>query len=350
MTRLPAVGKYSDMIRLSVATSLFALALAPLAGHAETAEEFFKGKQISLIVGYNPGGTYDLYSRLAANVLPRYIPGNPTIVVRNMPGVASVKAANYLAGQAPKDGLTIGMVGQQLALTQALRDPAVEYDMRAFNWLGRFTPIVEVTVIWHTVPVKTLADAMRRETTLAATSAGSTSDSMPLLMNKLAGTKFKIVRGYPGTTGSLLAMERRETEGAHATVENLLFGKADWLRDKTISVLVQYAQARHGAFKDVPAMVELGKTAEDKQVLALFGSTADIGRALMTPPGIPADRLAVLRRAFAAMVADPAFKAELEKRNMEFGPMRGEDLQSLIRTTLDVSPAVVTRAIALGRE
>jgi len=326
------------------------LAGLPAAGQCETAEEFFKGKQMSLVIGYNPGGTYDLYSRLAASILPRYIPGNPTIIPKNMPGVASVKAANFLANQAGKDGLTIGTIGQQLALTQALRDPAVEYDMRAFNWLGRFTPIVEVTVIWHTAPVKTLEDATKRETTLAATSAGSTSDSMPLLMNKLAGTRFKIIKGYPGTTGSILAMERGETEGAHATLENLLFGKADWLRDKKISVIVQYAQARHGAFASVPAMVEFGKTQEDKQVLALFGSTADIGRALMTPPGIPADRLAVLRKAFAAMVADPAFKAELEKRNMEFGPMSGEEMQALLTTTLDVPPSVVSRAIALSRE
>src|SRR5262245_44854710 len=322
----------------------------PAAGQCETAEDFFKGKQMSLVIGYNPGGTYDLYSRLAASILPRYIPGNPTIIPKNMPGVASVKAANYLHSQAPKDGLTIGMIGQQLALTQALRDPAVEYDMRAFNWLGRFTPIVEVTVIWHTAPVKTLEDATKRETTLAATSAGSTSDSSPMLMNKLAGTRFKIIKGYPGTTGSILAMERGETEGAHATLENLLFGKADWLREKKVSVIVQYAQARHPAFANVPAMVEFGKTEEDKQVLGLFGSTAEVGRALMTPPGIPADRLAVLRKAFAAMLADPAFKAELEKRNMEFGPMSGEELQALLKTTLDVPPSVVTRAIALARE
>src|SRR5262249_22158246 len=310
----------------------------------------FKGKQITLIVGFNPGGTYDVYSRLAASVLPRYIPGHPTIIVKNMPGVASVKAANFLQSQAPKDGPTMGMVSQALALVQARRGPAVEYDVRTFHWLGRFTPVVEVTVVWHTVPVRTLADATRRETTLAATTAGSTTDSMPMLMNKLAGTKFKMVKGYPGTTGAILAMERGETEGAHATLENLMFGKADWLRNKTISVLVQYAQTRHPAFPDVPAMVEVGKTAEDKQVLALFGSTADIGRALMTPPGIPADRLAVLRQAFAAMVADPAFKAELEQRNMEFGPMNGEDLQSLIKATLDVPDAVVRRAIELARE
>jgi tripartite-type tricarboxylate transporter receptor subunit TctC len=338
-------------LQASVAGGVVVAALASAGGpaRAETAEEFFRGKQITLIVGYNPGGTYDLYSRLAAGLLSRYIPGNPTIIPKNMPGVASVKAANYLYNQAPKDGLTIGMVGQQLALVQAIRDPNIEYDMRRFNWLGRFTPVVEVTAIWHTSPVKTLNDAMRRETTLAATSAGSTSDSMPLLMNKVAGTKFKIIKGYAGTTGCILAMERGETEGAHATIENLLVGKADWLRDKKISVVVQYAQQRHPAFADVPAMVEFGKTAEDKQVLSLFGSTAEVGRSLMTPPGIPADRLAVLRKAFASMVADPAFKSEVEKRNMEFGPMSGEDMQALMKTTLDISPDVAARAIELSR-
>ena len=341
------------MSRQSLTCRLAATAFvfASIAGdaHAESAEEFFKGKQVSLIVGYNPGGSYDVYSRFAAQMLPRYIPGNPVITVKHMPGVGSVKAANYLYGQAPRDGLTIGMIGQQLALTQALRDAAVSYDMRRFGWLGRFTPIIEVSLTWHTSPTKTITDAMNRETVMAATSAGATTEMMPGLMNKLAGTKFKMIKGYPGTTGTVLAMERGETEGAHATMENLLFGKPAWLREKTVNVLVQYAQARHPAVPSVPAMVEFGKTAEDKQVLNLFGSTAEIGRALMTPPDLPAERLAVLRRAVEAMLADPAFKAEMDKRNLEFGPMSGAELQRLIGQTLDVSPDVINRAIALSR-
>jgi tripartite-type tricarboxylate transporter receptor subunit TctC len=316
---------------------------------SETAADFYKDKQIALIIGYNPGGTYDLYSRIAATILPRYIPGNPTIVPKNMPGVGSVKAANYLAGQASKDGLTIGMIGQQLALTQALRDAAVAYDMRKFSWIGRLTAIVEATVVWHTSPTKTLQDAMKRETVLAGTSAGATSDVMPTLMNKLAGTKFKIVKGYRGTTGSLLAMERGETEGAHTTIESILISKADWLREKKVAVLVQYATERHHAFPHVPVMVEFGKTPEDKQILTLFGSTADIGRSLMAPPGVPEERLAILRKAFAAMVADPKFKAEMEKRRMEIGALSGADLQKRITTTLDISPATAQRAIELSR-
>jgi len=332
--------------------SVIVLAAVAFTQHArgESAEEFFKGKTMSLVVGYNPGGSYDVYSRLAAQLLPKYIPGNPVIAVKHMPGVGSVKAANFLFQQGSKDGLTIGMIGQQLALTQALRDPAVAYDMRKFGWLGRFTPIIEVSLTWHTSPTKTINDAMKRETVMAATSAGATTEIMPSMMNKLAGTRFRMVKGYPGTTGTVLAMERGETEGAHATLENLIFGKPQWLKEKAVNVLVQYAQRRHPLFKDVPAMVEFGKTEEDKQVLGLFGSTAEVGRALMTPPGIPADRLAVLRKAFAAMLADPAFKAELEKRNMEFGPMSGEEMQALLNTTLDVPPSVVSRAIALSRE
>lgn len=326
-------------------------ALVTLAGQAraESAEDFFKGKQMSLIVGYNPGGSYDVYSRFAATMLPKYLPGHPTIAVKHMPGVGSVKAANYLYAQAPKDGLTIGMIGQQLALTQALREPAVAYDMRKFGWLGRFTPIIEVSLTWHTSPTKSIADAMKRETVMAATSAGATTEIMPSMMNKLAGTRFRMVKGYPGTTGTVLAMERGETEGAHATLENLLFGKPQWLKDKLVNVLVQYAQMRHPLFQDVPAMVDFGKSAEDKQVLMLFGSTAEVGRSLMTPPDVPPERLAVLRRAMAAMLADPAFKAEMDKRNMEFGPMSGDELQKLIGQTLDVSPAVIDRSIALNK-
>jgi tripartite-type tricarboxylate transporter receptor subunit TctC len=317
---------------------------------SETAEEFFRGKQINLTIGYNPGGPYDVYSRLAATLLPKYIPGNPRIVPQNMPGVGSAKAANYLYNQAPRDGLAIGVIGQQLPVNQALGDASVKFDMRRFNWLGRFTSGGEATVIWHTSPVKSLADAMKRETTLASTSAGSSADAFPLLMNRVAGTKFKMIRGYPGITGTVLAMERGETEGAHSTLEQTLFTHQDWLKEKKMTVLVQYTQTRHPAFPDVPAMVEFGKTDIDKQVLALYGSTAEIGRSMVAPPGIPADRLAVLRRSFETMLKDPAFKNEVEKRNLEYGPMTGAELQKLVTDALTISPEVIKHAIAMSRE
>jgi tripartite-type tricarboxylate transporter receptor subunit TctC len=317
---------------------------------SETAEEFFRGKQIQLVIGYNPGGPYDVYSRLAATLLPKYVPGSPRIVPQNMPGVGSAKAANFLYSQAPRDGLTLGVIGQQLSVSQALGDASVKFDMRQFHWLGRFTSGAEATVIWHTSPVKLLADATKRETTLASTSASSSADAFPLLMNRIANTKFKMIRGYPGVTGTVLAMERGETEGAHATLEQILFGHQDWIKDKKAAVLVQYTQTRHPSFPDVPAMVEFGKTDLDRQVLALYGSTAEIGRAMMAPPGIPADRLAVLRRAFETMLNDPSFRQEVESRNLEFGPMPGAELQRLIVNALSISPEVMAHAIAMSRE
>jgi tripartite-type tricarboxylate transporter receptor subunit TctC len=329
-----------------VLTAVISLA-APAS--SEPAEEFFKGKQITLIIGYNPGGSYDIYSRIAASLLPKYIPGRPHIVVQNMPGVGSAKAGDYLFNQAARDGLTIGVIGQQLVLSQALGDASVKFDISKFNWLGRLAAGAEATAVWHTSPTKTLADAMRRETTLAATSAGSASDSFPLLMNRLAGTKFKIIKGYQGTNGTALAMQRGETEGAHTTLEHLLFKQPDWLRDKKAAVLVQYTMKRDPKFSDVPAMNEFGTTPLDKQVLALFAGTADIGRAMMMPPGIPADRLAVLRKAFHAMLTDPAVQQEFERRNLEFEPMSGAELQKRVVETLSVPSDVVRHAIASSR-
>jgi hypothetical protein len=185
---------------------------------------------------------------------------------------------------------------------------------------------------------------------LAGTSAGSTTDLFPRVMNRIAGTKFKVVKGYAGTSGSNLAMERGEVEGSLDSVDSLIFIRGDWLRDKKVSVLVQYAQKRHPALPDVPAMVEFGKAPDDKRLMMLFGSNAEVGRSLMAPPGVPADRLAVLRKAFVAMAADPAFKEEAQKRKLELGPMSGEDLQKLMRETLDLSPDVIARAIAVSRE
>jgi tripartite-type tricarboxylate transporter receptor subunit TctC len=335
---------FSTAVRISLTACACVGTLAAGPACAQGAAEFYKGKQISFFIGYNPGGTYDIYSRLAASHLSRHIPGNPTIVPKNMPGIASLKAASYLYSQAPRDGTAIGMVAQSVALEQVLKNPAVQYDAAKFGWIGSLTSADEVTVVWHTVPVKTIQDVMKRETVLGATSAGGTSDTMPSLMNVLAGTKFKIVLGYPGTTGAMLAMERGEVEGSHATAENLVIGKPDWLRDKTVKVLVQYSSERHHAFPDVPTMVELGKTAEDRQILKLFGDTAEIGRAILTPPDVPKERIAVLRKAFDEMAADKSFIAEMEKRKMEFEPMSGEQLERLIKATFEIPPALAEKA------
>lgn len=312
----------------------------------QSVADFYGKTEVSMIVGYNPGGTYDLYARMAARHLPRYLPGNPTIVVKNMEGVGSVKAANFLYGQAPRDGSTLGVLTQSLALQQVLKHKAVQYDARKFGYVGRLTDAAEVTIVWHTVPVNTIADARKREVILGATSPESSSDTNPRLMNEFAGTKFKIILGYKGTTGALNAMERGEVEGSLAVVQSLLVQNKEWIQDKKIKVLVQYTLERHPAFPDAPAMAELGDTQEEKEILRLYGSTAAVGRYIMTPPDVPKDRVAALRAAFDAMVKDPAFIKDMEDKNLDLAPMPGDKLQALIDSTFDISPKAAARAAA----
>ena len=330
-----------------ISSALVVAALQVPIAQAQTAENSYEGQQINLIVGFNPGGTYDLYSRVAAEWLPRYIPGNPSIVVQNMPGAGGALAANFLHSQAPQDGLTIGMVSQAAALQQVIGAQGITYDIRDFNWIGRFAPVVEVTAVWNTSPVKTLEDAMVTETVIGGTSAGGTSHMMPTIMNQIAGTKFDVILGYPGTNGAEHAMEMGEVDGAHSTVENLLTQKTEWLEEGKVSLLVQYSTERHPELPDVPAMTEFGTTEEDKQILALFGSSAEIGRSLIAPPGVPEERLAILREAFTAMVNDPEFQAVMAERNLELGAMTGEELQQRVNKTMDLPDAVVSRVAEL---
>ena len=313
---------------------------------AETAAEFYGKNSLTMVIGYNPGGTYDIYARMAAKYMQKHLPGQPNIVPKNIPGVGGGRAANYLHEQGLKDGSMIGVISQNVALQQVLKHRAVRYDARRFHWIGRMTSAVEATIVWHTVPVKTIADARKREVVLAGTSAGSSTDTNPRLMNTFAGTKFRIVLGYKGTTGGMLAMERGEVEGSLAVVQNLVIQKPDWIRDRKITLLVQYSQKRHKAFPDAPAMVEFGDTPEDKEILNLYGSTAEVGRSVMAPPGVPADRLAALRKAFDAMLKDPDFLAEMRKRKMELDPLTGDEVQALIDRIFAISPGAATRAAA----
>lgn len=324
-----------------------ALALAPLdAALGAGVEDFYGKTDITMIVGFNPGGTYDLYARLAAKHLPRHIPGNPNIIVKNVPGVGSLKAANFLYKQAPRDGATIGVVSQTVALQQVLKHPAVRYNAKEFRFLGRFTQSTEITIVWHTAPVKTLEDAKKRKVVIGATSPRSSTDTNHRLMNVIAGTKFDIVHGYKGTNGILHAIERGEVQGGLSVLQNLVVRKPGWIRDGKIRILVQYTQERHPRLPDVPAMVEFGDTKEDKEVLSLFGGTAAVGRSLMAPPGIPADRLKALRAAFLAMTRDPAVVAEMKSKNMELDPLSGDKLQALIDKTFNISPEAAARAAA----
>lgn len=325
------------------------LAIAGSSAIAQPAEQFFKGKVINLYIGFAPGGTYDYYSRLFARFAGKHIPGNPTIVPQNMPGAGSFQAANFLYAVAPKDGTAMAMISQVSAIEEALQSPGIQFKTAEFNWIGRMSNILEVHFTWKTSKVKTIQDAREYEAPLAGTGVGSPSEGYPKLLNALAGTKFKVISGYPGSTQGMMAMERGEVDGALTSWHTLNRTKPDWLRNRDINLLVQYAPARHSDLAEVPAVIELGKTPEANQVLGFYSSSAELGRSVVAPPGVPADRVKVLRAAFDAMLKDPEFRAEIDKSQLEFHPASGDEVQKLVSDTANVAKDIAEKTKAILR-
>jgi tripartite-type tricarboxylate transporter receptor subunit TctC len=317
---------------------------------AQSAEQFYRGKTINVYIGFAPGGSYDYFGRLLARHYGQHVPGHPNVVAQSMPGAGSFKAANYVYSVAPKDGTAMGIATQTIALEEALGTPGVMYKSAEFNWIGRATAIVEVTLTWHTSNAKTIEDAKRYETPVAGTGSGSPSEGYPKLLNGVAGTKFKVITGYPGSTDGMLAAEKGEVDGALTSWNTLRISKQDWLRDKKINLLVQYTLERESDLAEVPAIVELGKSDIDKQVLAFYASGAAVGRSFMAPPGMATDRVKVMRTAFDDMLKDPEFLAEIDKAKAEFKPMSGEKLQELIASAANAPKEVIdkTRAYIQG--
>ena len=343
-------------IRLLTAAALAgaaALALPSTASAQQSVEQFYKGKTINMYIAFAPGGSYDSLARLTARYMGKHIPGNPTIVPQNMPGAGGFKAANYIYSVAPKDGTALATLSQTAALEEALKSDGVQYKSKEFGWVGRFTSNIEVQVIWHTAKAKTIKDVLTNETSVASTGPGSPSDGYPRLLNGLLGTKFKIIAGYPGSTDGLLAMERGEVDGALTSWNTMKTARASWMADKKASLLVQYVLERSPEIPDVPAVVELGRNEEEKKVLATYASGGDIGRAYNTTPGVPAERLAALRAAFNNMVKnDKDLLSDVERMKLDFFPMEGEKLQTLVANTVDVPPTVVKRMqelLAVGK-
>ena len=328
--------------------SILALLLA--AGDGAAQPEVFARKTITVTIGYTAGGSYDLYGRMIARHLGKHIPGTPTVIVQNMPGAGSLKAANYLYEVAPKDGTALGVIVESAALEQALANPAVQYDAAKFTYLGRVATSNNIFMQWHTAKVQSLDDARRMETSLAGTGPGSIADTVPRLLNALTGTRFKLVSGYPASSEAMLAMERREVDGASSSWTAVTVSKQNWLREKKIKIILQTTPERTAELPEAPSLGEIGNTPEDKQVFALYASGSAIGRSLLAPPGIAAERVQALRNAFQAMVVDPEFVADLQRTDVELSPLSGEQVAELVTRTLSVPAAVRERAkLAFGR-
>jgi tripartite-type tricarboxylate transporter receptor subunit TctC len=314
---------------------------------AQSVEAFYKANRLTMVIGYTPGTVYDLYARSVARHIGKHLPGKPTVIAQNMPGAGSMKAANFIYGNAPKDGSQIATFARGLAMQPLLDDQGVQYDALKLNWLGSPTSEVSVVFSWHTTPFKTVDDLRTREMIVPATGTGADSAIFPYVLNGVLGTKFKVVSGYPGATETMLAIERGEADGSAAmSWGNFTSAKQDWLRDKKVNILLQLAIKKLAQLPDVPLVMDLAKSDADKKVLELIFSRQSMAYPYTAPPEVPGDRLRALRQAFDATMKDPEFLADARQQNLDIDPLGGDEMQALIRSAYASSPQIVARVRA----
>ena len=314
--------------------------------HAQAAADF-KGKTVTVYIAFGVGGGYDQYARLFARHVGRHILGHPTVVPSNMPGASGVVAANYLYNTAPKDGTAVGFLYQTIAQDQVLLQSKVQYDATKFSWIGRITSTTEILYTWHRVPVQRIEDLATRETVLGI--GGPAISTYAQLLNSSMGARFKLVRGYKSNSEIHVAMERGEVEGAYSSLSTVRSGWNHWLTEKRINILVQTIPARHPDLADVPAIVELGKTAEEKSMMSFFAAGGVVGRSVVAPPGIAPAQLEVLRQAFHATMKDPQFLAEAQQMKLDVEPLAGSELAKIAERVVGISLAERERAQAMAK-
>jgi tripartite-type tricarboxylate transporter receptor subunit TctC len=324
------------MLRIATAAALIsALASAPASG--DPVADFYKGRQIKFIIRAGVGGTYDLYARLLGRHMAAHIPGNPTILPVNMSGGGGIKAAMHVAEVAAKDGTILTIVSQGLAADQGLGlNSSLQTDLRAFNWIGNLSSAGQVVVTWHTSPTRTLEDAMRHQTVIGSTGAGSISVQLGAVLNNVIGTKLKLVVGYPDGNDVNLAMERGEVEGRCSSPwPSYLAATPHYVRDRLINPIVQVGLEKEPDLPDVPLLRDLAKAPQERQILDFMSTAVAIGRPIATTPGVPADRVAALRKAFDETLRDPAFIADADKQRLEIRAMGGGALADLIKQVIE---------------
>ena len=326
----------------------FCVSLASVAcASAQPADEFFKGKTLRFTVVYEPGGTYDLYSRLLIAHLPKHIPGNPAILIQYMPGAGGMVGTVNLYEKAERDGTQLGMLPRDIAVNQMLHPQAARYDAKRFNWIGRIASYTGVMFVMSRTGVKTAADL--RSTEVIAGSWGNSTDSFvtPTLLNALAGTKFKIVTGYRGAADVDLAIERGEADTRVASWTALKTTRSEWLRDGKIVVPFQTGLKRHPDLLDLPLISDLATSDDGKRILEFMNSDSSVGWNVIVPPEVPQDRVALLRTAFDATMSDPDFLADAQKTGLEIVPGRADEVQQVVEKTLATPPEIVARLTAI---
>jgi tripartite-type tricarboxylate transporter receptor subunit TctC len=339
-------------VHVRIGSALLLMAVAAICGspraHAQKID--LSGQKVTLAIATPSGGGYDLYGRLVARHLGNYLPGNPTIVPQNMPGAGSLIAANWLYNVAPKDGTAIGIIPSATLFENLLGNSQARFDARKFHWLVSLNDYTAVAMAWHTTPFQTAADLFTREFLVGANAPASDTTIWPLMLNALTGMRNKLVKGYPGTAGIALAMERGEVQGMIGDDwASVKANKAAWLRENKVRILMQMTAARHPDLRDVPVVGDFAASAEKSRVLRLFVDRQRYGRPFLAPPGTPEPIAAVYRDAFHKVVADPEFIREAEQAQLLIKVASAEEVTKLVDEIHAAPKSVIEQASALLR-
>jgi tripartite-type tricarboxylate transporter receptor subunit TctC len=326
----------TTLSRLLACAVLAWLGLAPAAAQPA---DFYRGKTINLLVGSGEGGGFDLSARLTAQFLARYIPGNPTIVVQNMPGASGLRVAEYVYNVAPRDGTVIAITQPSMVQHKVLNASA-RFNPAEYTWLGRLGAFVTYGVVWHTAPVQTIEEAKRRELILGAVGPSGPGAMLPAALNQLAGTKISIVKGYKSAAEMGLAIERGEIHGSGSASFEYVNSKG-WLDKRLARLLFTIGLARSPKAPDAPTVVELASDERGRNIMRLAASASEIGRSFLAPPGLAPERATILRQAFAQMVKDPELIAESNRRGLEVEPLAPEAILKIVADDLSMPADVV---------
>jgi tripartite-type tricarboxylate transporter receptor subunit TctC len=333
------------LINALASAATAALALVPSLASAATAEEFYKGRAMTLIMSTDAGGGYASYANAIAPYLAAHIPGKPRLTVQYMPGAGGLRAINYLYSAAPKDGSVIGMVHSSVPFAPLYGLSAARFDPRKIGWLGSIDETSGICVAWHTSGVKSWQDMFSKGLVVGSSGAGSQMETLPLMLNKLFGTKIKVISGYKGGNEVYLAMERGEVQGrCGSLVSSINSTRPDWFAQKKVAVPVAIALERNPLFPDIPALSEFAKDERTKQILELVLAPMAMDRPILAPPGVPEDRFRVLRAAFHAAVNDPEFLADAKKQRIEVHEVTGERVEQVLARAFAMPPEVVKAA------
>jgi tripartite-type tricarboxylate transporter receptor subunit TctC len=334
-------------VRLLAVLSLVSLTAAS-AAVAQTADPF-AGKTVQMIIGFGPGGGYDLWGRTVARHIGKHLPGKPNVVPQNMPGAGSYVAASHIYNVAPKDGTVLGIIARDAALGPLSGAPGARFDATRLSWIGSPAKETNVCIAYHTAPVKTARDLFQKQLILGDTGPGTGTRSYPRVLNELLGTKFKLVGGFPSSADVFLAMERGEVEGICESLDSVKNRRPEWIPQKTVAVLLQGGAQPNPELKDVPFVLDLARSEEQKQAIAYLYAGQGIGRPFVAPPDLPPERLRMLREAFNATMKDAEFIAEVQARKLELEPEDGEHLAALIHKIYATPKPIIDKVGSLIR-